>query len=156
VLKAHPHALVLRTSAFFGPWDRYNFVTLALNNLTEGRSFTAAGDVVVSPTYVPNLVQAALDLLIDGENGIWHLANAGAVTWAELAIKAARMAGLDHGLINVVSGSSLSLAAPRPAYSALASERGQLLPSLDAALAHYLRERTQQMGELQTEFEATG
>jgi hypothetical protein len=29
-------------------------------------------------------VNTSLDLLIDGERGVWHLANAGAVTWAEL------------------------------------------------------------------------
>ena len=30
---------------------------------------------MVSPTYVPDLVHASLDLLIDGEHGLWHLAN---------------------------------------------------------------------------------
>ena len=27
VAAAHPGSLMVRTSAFFGPWDRYNFVT---------------------------------------------------------------------------------------------------------------------------------
>jgi dTDP-4-dehydrorhamnose reductase len=35
----------------------------------------------------------------------------------------------------------LQLAAPRPLYSVLASERGQLLPSLEEALTRYLNER---------------
>ncbi|HBY80153.1 MAG TPA: hypothetical protein DEG47_24795, partial [Cyanobacteria bacterium UBA11148] len=30
VLTAYPSSLVIRTSAFFGPWDEYNFVTIAL------------------------------------------------------------------------------------------------------------------------------
>ena len=33
---AHPGALVVRTSAFFGPWDRYNFVHLALAQMAPG------------------------------------------------------------------------------------------------------------------------
>jgi dTDP-4-dehydrorhamnose reductase len=140
VLSALPTALVVRTSAFFGPWDEYNFVTAALRALASGEGFGAADDLTVSPTYVPDLAHACLDLLMDGERGIWHLANQGAVTWAELARLAARLAGLDEGLVNARPSSELGFAAPRPAYSALGSERGALLPSLEDALSRYLRD----------------
>ncbi len=141
VLEAHPAALVVRTAAFFGPWDEHNFVTLALRALREGRSFAAADDATVSPTYVPDLVHASLDLLIDGERGVWHLANGGAVTWAELARRAADAAGVDASGIEPVATADLHLPAPRPLYTALASERGWPLPSLDDALARYVAER---------------
>ncbi len=141
VLAAHPDALVFRTSAFFGPWDAYNFVTIALRELAAGRSFVATGDAVISPTYVPDLVNASLDLLIDGESGLWHLANEGAVTWAELAARAAARAGVDAGGLEARPRAELGMAAPRPLYSALGSERGMLLPSLDDALDRYMRER---------------
>src|SRR5205823_1854885 len=36
VLRELPAALVVRTSAFFGPWDEYNFVTMALRTMAEG------------------------------------------------------------------------------------------------------------------------
>lgn len=141
VLAEMPAALVVRTSAFFGPWDEHNFVTLVLRTLAEGRSFVAADDALVSPTYVPDLVGASLDLLIDGERGLWHLSNAGAITWAELARLAARRAGLDPQLVEARPTVFLQLAAPRPLYSVLASERGQLLPTLEDALERYLSER---------------
>ena len=141
VLELARDALIIRTSAFFGPWDKYNFVTLALRALSEGREFVAASDAVVSPTYVPDLTHACLDLLIDGEAGLWHLANDGAVTWAELARRAAALAGLDERLVVGRPVASLNLAAPRPLHCAIASERGALLPPLDDALARYLRER---------------
>lgn len=141
VLAAHPAALVVRTAAFFGPWDEHNFVTLALRALREGRSFAAADDATVSPTYVPDLVNASLDLLIDGERGVWHLANGGAVTWAELARRAAAVAGLDASGIEPVATADLQLPAPRPLYTALASERGWPMPSLDDALGRYVAER---------------
>ncbi|MGN6109308.1 MAG: SDR family oxidoreductase, partial [Kofleriaceae bacterium] len=64
VLDAHPRSLVIRTSAFFGPWDTRNFVTRALRELAAGREVRAASDMVVSPTYVPDLANAALDLAI--------------------------------------------------------------------------------------------
>jgi dTDP-4-dehydrorhamnose reductase len=141
VLEALPSALVIRTSAFFGPWDEHNFVTLALSAMAEGLRFIAADDAYVSPTYVPDLVHASLDLLIDGEVGVWHLANAGQVTWAELARTIARMHRIAGSLVDARPTESLGLAAPRPLYSVLGSERGQLLPSLEDALNRYGRER---------------
>jgi dTDP-4-dehydrorhamnose reductase len=140
VLAAHPAALVVRSSAFFGPWDEYNFVTAALRSLSAGERFAAASDSLVSPTYVPDLAGVCLDLLIDGERGLWHLANEGAVSWAELARLAARLHGLDETLIDARPARSFSLAAARPANSALASERGALLPPLADALARYVCE----------------
>jgi dTDP-4-dehydrorhamnose reductase len=101
----------------------------------------AAEDLVVSTTYVPDLVHATLDLLLDGERGIWHLANAGAVSWADLARMAARAAELDETLVRVRPHTELGLTARRPHAVPLASERGRLMPSLDAALDAYVRER---------------
>jgi dTDP-4-dehydrorhamnose reductase len=140
VLHAHPAALVVRTSAFFGPWDAYNFVTVALRELRVGRAFMAADDATVSPTYVPDLVHACLDLLIDGEGGIWHLASPGAVTWAELARRAAALAGVDARTLQARPSHELGLVAPRPLYNVLGSERGWPMPPLDDALGRYVRE----------------
>src|SRR5829696_4427323 len=80
VLAAHDRALVVRTSAFFGPWDRHNFAYAALATLAAGRSFAASRDIV-SPTYVPDLAHMTLDLLIDEEAGVWHLASPGEISW---------------------------------------------------------------------------
>jgi dTDP-4-dehydrorhamnose reductase len=142
VCNIFPSALVIRSSAFFGPWDEHNFVTVALRHLSRGDSFLAAADTVVSPTYVPDLVHACLDLLIDKEQGVWHLANQGAVTWAEFARQSAAMAGLDGMLVQERDMASLGLAALRPQYSVLGSERGCLLPPLGESLRKYLAERT--------------
>ena len=141
-LAAHPGALVARTSAFFGPTDEHNFVTVALAALAAGESFRAADDAYVSPAYVPHLVDAAFDLLIDGESGVWHLANEGETTWAELARIAATLCDVPSGSLEAVPTDELGLAARRPRYSVLGSERGQLLPSLDDALAAYAASRS--------------
>lgn len=141
VLESFPSALVIRTSAFFGPWDEYNFLTIALRTLAAGQTFIAAEDAVVSPTYVPDLVQACLDLLIDGECGLWHLANRGAITWADLARFAAKKAGLNATRIHAVSTQDLKLRALRPTYSVLGSKRGILLPSLENAVTCYFHDR---------------
>jgi dTDP-4-dehydrorhamnose reductase len=141
VLDKHPGALVVRTSSFFGPWDQHNFVTLALATLERGEPFVAASDLVVSPTYVPDLVHACLDLAIDRERGVWHLTNGHAVTWADLAIRAAARAGLDTSRVETQPSRACNYRARRPAYSAMHSERAMLLPTLDNALERYLELR---------------
>jgi dTDP-4-dehydrorhamnose reductase len=141
VLDADPQALVIRTSAFFGPWDEHNFVTHALDALDAGRPFAAASDQVTAPTYVPDLVNACLDLLIDRESGIWHLTNGAAMSWADLARRACAAAGVADGRLEERTTGELGLRAARPRNGAMSSERGLLLPSFDDALARYLRER---------------
>jgi dTDP-4-dehydrorhamnose reductase len=140
VMDAHPSALVVRTSAFFGPWDAHNFVTIALRELDAGRPFAAADDATVSPTYVPDLANACLDLLMDGERGIWHLATPGALTWAELARRAAELAGVDARLLRPQPTRAFGFPAPRPLYTALRSERGWPMPPLEDALGRFVRE----------------
>jgi dTDP-4-dehydrorhamnose reductase len=139
-LDAHPDALVVRTSAFFGPWDHSNFVIAALRTLADGAPFPAANDVSVSPTYVPDLAHAVLDLLIDGESGIWHLANRGEVTWAALAAEVAARARLDVELVRPVAVAELGRSARVPRYSVLGSSRASLLPTLDNALDRFFAE----------------
>ncbi|WP_437828531.1 family 1 glycosylhydrolase [Sorangium sp. So ce1153] len=138
VLSILPAALVVRTAAFIDPWDASSFVAAALRALRDGRPFSAAEDLVVTPTYTPDLVNAALDLLIDGERGLWHLTNRDAVTWAELVVRSAALARVDATPLVRCPSHALCFVAPRPRYSALGSRRGLLLPALDDALERYL------------------
>lgn len=140
VLEECPEALIIRTSAFFGPWDRFNFVYSVLETLSKGKNFVAAADAIISPTYIPDLVNAALDLLIDGEHRIWHLANSGAVTWAEFARVVADRAGYDPAAIHSRPTAMLGLAAPRPLFTALASERGSLMPPFEESLNSFFED----------------
>jgi len=140
VLAVFPEALIIRTSAFFGPWDQQNFITNALRTIAQGRTIFAANNIYVSPTYLPDLVNACLDLLIDHESGVWHLTNGGTVSWSDLAGRAARALCFDSALINACPSEKLSHVAQRPKFSALLSERGLLLPPLTDALERYYKE----------------
>jgi dTDP-4-dehydrorhamnose reductase len=126
-------ALIVRTSAFFGPWDRYNFAWNVLSALARGEPVEACAQTEISPTYVPDLCHATLDLLVDGEKGVWHLANRGRLSWYEFAYKVAEGAGYDPALVQPARGGE-------PAVTALASTRGPLLRSFDDALEDYLSE----------------
>ncbi|WP_432710598.1 family 1 glycosylhydrolase [Pedobacter sp.] len=141
VLANDPNALVIRTSAFFSPWDNYNFVYSILDFLGKKERVKVADDVVVSPTYVPDLVNASLDLLIDDANGIWHLVNDGTVSWSELAKEVAIRGNYNASLLEPLPVAELGYPAVRPNYSALTSRHGLILPSLDHALNRYFSER---------------
>jgi dTDP-4-dehydrorhamnose reductase len=126
---------VIRTSSFFGPWDRYSFVHAVLRDLSAGLQVEASDAVLVSPTYVPDLVHASLDLLIDRATGIWHLSNQGSVSWHELASRAALEAGLD--VVALVKSAD-----DQPRVTVLSSERGLIMPTLDSAIQRFVREST--------------
>ena len=140
VLEAFAKALVIRTGAFFGPWDRFNFMHEVLDTLAKGRPFFAANDITVSPTYVPDLVNAVLDLLIDGEHGIWHVANSGGLTWAEFAQLVAVRAARDSTAVHARPSRALGFKAPRPSFTALSSERGGFMAPFEDGLARCFQE----------------
>ena len=142
VIKANPEALIIRTSAFFGPWDQYNFVHNALRSFKNNEEFAAVNDVTISPTYVPDLVNTSLDLLLDEANGIWNISNKGSVSWSVLANEVAERSGYNHPKnFKEMSLSEMGFAAARPQYSVLTTEKGFELPSLDDALERFFREQ---------------
>ena len=77
--------------------------------------------------------ERALDLLIDGATGIWHLANRGELSWHELARRIAEGAGYDPARIRPVEDAVA-------ANTALASERGVALRPVEEAIEAYLRQ----------------
>lgn len=140
VLSALPAAFVVRTGPLFEPRGP-NLVTTALRALERRDPIVLAIDEIVSPTYVPDLVESALDLLIDGERGLWHLTNRGAITRRDLLCRAADLIGLDTADVRFSQPSTSDGAArPRPTNRALDSERGWPLPTLDDALWRFARE----------------
>jgi dTDP-4-dehydrorhamnose reductase len=138
VLSRHAGSLIVRTSAFFGPSDRYNFATQTLVRLKAGEEVAAVVGFAISPTYVPDLVDHTLDLLIDGESGIWHLANRGSISWYEFARELASAWGLDHGLIRAAAPAEAGWIALRPANSTLESGRGSIMPRFESALGRFV------------------
>jgi len=137
VLALNGQALMVRTAAFFSPDDPYNFAALVARRLGAGRPVQAASDTVVTPTYVPDLCHAVLDMVIDGEVGLWHLANGEAMSWAQFGCAIADALDLDHRLIKATPAAQMGWLARRPARVALASERGLRLPTLAKAIGQY-------------------
>jgi len=104
-----------------------------LHDLAAGRSIALDPEGIVSPTYVPDLVHAALDLLLDGEQGLWHLANQGMMSWCALAERVAAEAGLGWHV-------KPDGARHPERNTALSSERGLILPTLESAVSRYFED----------------
>jgi dTDP-4-dehydrorhamnose reductase len=141
LLELYPEGtLIIRSAAFFGPWDSHNFLTINLERLARGEEVRAADDVIVTPTYVPDLVDATLDLLFDDERGLWHLTHGLPISWASFVKIAAERTGLNLRRIIPTSSVDIHRAAAQPKNSALVSERGWIMPAFENALDRFFDE----------------
>lgn len=137
VTRLLPGALLVRTAALFSPWSGSGQIVANLARLHREGRVDVDGQSLVSPTGTCDLVDAALDLLLDGASGVWHLTHGQSLTWLEITRQLARRAGLDSDLIRE---SSVPTVALRPLYSVLGSQRGQLLPSFQQGLERFFGE----------------
>jgi dTDP-4-dehydrorhamnose reductase len=141
ILAHYSSSLIVRSGAFFGPWDHHNFAHNVLESLQHGTECLVANDVIVSPTYIPDLVNSAMDLFIDEETGIWHIANEGILSWSEFAYALALRGGYQKEKIITRCQADMPWKASRPRYSALQSGKGVTLPTLECALENYFKGR---------------
>jgi dTDP-4-dehydrorhamnose reductase len=134
---ACPRALVVRTGPLFGG-DGDHLADRILLALLAGQRIAAPIDVTVSPSLASDVFHAALDLLIDGATGVWHVVNAGATSWWEFGRLAADMVGADPDLVEATYARDLPETAVAPRYRALTSERGWTTRPLEMALRAHL------------------
>ncbi|MDQ2635384.1 MAG: sugar nucleotide-binding protein [Actinomycetota bacterium] len=135
VLEAWPRALVIRTAGFFGENDGNGPTFRALLEVQRGQQVEVPDDFIFSPTYVPELASTVLDLLIDDEHGLVHVANAGSMSWLTLTAAIADAIGLDSRRVTGRSAVDLGMAARRPPRTTLGSVRGGLMSSVESAIA---------------------
>ncbi len=140
ILEAHRQSLVIRTSALFDPWSASHF---AAQVLMQNDSLLVLPEGRISPTYTVDLCQGMLDLLLDGESGIWHAANGGAVTWSGFAELLFDSFGLPMRQLR-----GETAVARRPQQSVLKSEKGSFMPTLEDAIARFARDFQPGLGNL--------
>lgn len=129
--------LIVRAAAFFSPHDRHNFAHAVARALHAGERFCAPDNQRVSPGYTPLLADAVLDLVIDSETGIRHLAPDTCLSWADFARLIATALGYDPEQVQNISGAQFGWRAPRPACSGLTSRYVAPLPALSAAVKNF-------------------
>jgi dTDP-4-dehydrorhamnose reductase len=142
VLAASPRHAVVRSSWLFGV-DGPNFVETMLRLAGERESVQVVTDQVGSPSWTGHLAPGLIGLLERGVPGLCHLAGAGEISWNGLAKEIFRQAECDCR-VEPATTEQMARPAPRPAYSALESERTDVLPMppWQDGLAGYLAARS--------------
>jgi len=138
---ANPRHFVVRSSWLFGIGGR-NFVETMLRLAADHGEVLVVHDQVGSPTYTWHLAYGIVRLIEGLEHGIHHMAAAGLCSWYEFAREIFEQAGVECKVLSATT-EMLGRPAPRPPFSALASQREHAieLPSWRDGLAGYLAQR---------------
>jgi dTDP-4-dehydrorhamnose reductase len=138
---ANQRHFVVRSAWLFGAGGP-NFVETMLRLAADHGEVLVVRDQVGSPTYTWHLAYGIVRLIEGVEFGIHHMAAAGACSWYEFACEIFEQAEVECKVMSATTG-MLARPAPRPAYSALTSQREHPieLPSWQDGLAAYLAQR---------------
>jgi len=141
VLAASSRHTVVRSAWLFGVGGR-NFAQTMLTLAGEREAVQVVTDQVGCPTWTGHLAPALLGLLERGVTGLVHLAGGGRVSWHDFAAEIFRQAEVDCR-VEEATTAQMARPAPRPAWSALESEREDVipLPPWQDGLAGYLAAR---------------
>lgn len=145
VLAASPRHAIARTAWLFGVAGR-NFAETMIGLGEEREQVKVVDDQVGCPTWTGHLAPALLGLLERGVRGVVHLAGSGFVSWRGFAAEIFRQAELECS-VQPATTAEMARPAPRPAWSALESERADVLPlpPWQDGLAGYLAARAGMM-----------
>lgn len=142
VIEANPQFFIIRTAWVYGP-GKPSFLADVPANLREGKPVKAITDAYSTTTYVNDLVSQTIEIIENGEYGLYHVANSGVSSYYEFALEAARVIGLPESdadrLIVKVSESEMSRPARRPLWTPLESTL-KPMRSWKEALAEYVEE----------------
>ncbi|HWM54482.1 MAG TPA: dTDP-4-dehydrorhamnose reductase [Solirubrobacterales bacterium] len=138
---ANKRHFVVRSSWLFGIGGS-NFVETMLRLAVTQNEVLVVRDQVGSPTYTWHLAYGIVRLIEGVEFGIHHMAAAGSCSWYEFAREIFEQAEVECRVLSATT-EMLGRPAPRPAYSALVSQRRHAieLPSWRDGLAGYLAQR---------------
>jgi dTDP-4-dehydrorhamnose reductase len=142
-LKAHPSAMVIRTSWVYSPFGN-NFVKTILRYGRERPVLRVVYDQIGTPTYAPDLAGAVLQIIGQLERGekqpyelagIWHYSNEGAISWYDFAQAVARGKGLDCR-IEAIESWEFPTTTERPFYSVL--HKGKIKQAFGLEIPYWL------------------
>jgi dTDP-4-dehydrorhamnose reductase len=138
---ANPRHFVVRSSWLFGIGGG-NFVETMLRLAASQNEVLVVHDQVGSPTYTWHLAYGIVRLIEGLEYGIHHMAAAGQCSWYEFAREIFEQAKIECKVLSATTD-MLGRPAPRPAFSALESQREHAieLPSWQDGLAGYIAQR---------------
>jgi dTDP-4-dehydrorhamnose reductase len=137
---AGANAAIVRSSWLFGPHGK-NFVDTMRRLGAEREEIAVVDDQVGCPTYSGHLAPALVAIAAGRLAGTFHFAGSGHCTWFDLAVATFEETGIACH-VRRQSTAATGRPAPRPAFSALASTRGDapvLPPWREGLRAHLAR-----------------
>jgi dTDP-4-dehydrorhamnose reductase len=141
--------LVIRTCGLYGVWGSGgkggNFVETMLRLALAGKPLKVVADQHCTPTYTADLALGIAQLIALRAQGLYHLTNAGQMTWHDFAAEIFRQTQTPANLTPITSA-EFNAPAKRPPYSVLncaaaAAKLGITLRPWQEALSAYLAER---------------
>ena len=121
VAQANDRHVILRTAWVHSPYGR-NFVRSMARKARNGEAVKVVEDEVGSPAYAINLADAILDIAMRAINetardlfGVFHIANAGCVSWHGIAERIYRSQGVaaNRSLVTAIKQSEYGATATR-------------------------------------------
>jgi dTDP-4-dehydrorhamnose reductase len=139
---ANKRHFIVRSAWLFGIGGS-NFVETMLRLAEDHGEVLVVRDQIGSPTYTWHLAHGVVRLIEGVEFGIHHMAAGGACSWYEFAREIFEQAKVECKVMSATT-EMLGRPAPRPPYSALASQREHPieLPSWQDGLSAYLAQRS--------------
>lgn len=117
-----PRHLVIRTCGLYGVWGSGgkggNFVETMLRLAGQGKPLRVVADQFCTPTYTVDLAETIVALIQRNATGLYHVTNAGQMSWHEFAAAIFQQAGVSADL-TPISTAEFGAKAARPQYSVL-------------------------------------
>ena len=112
---------------------------------SERDELSVVNDQRCTPTSCADLAEAVRKLIETEAYGLYHVTNAGSMTWYEFAVEIFRLAEI-RVKIQPITSEQFGAKARRPAYSVLDNSKltktiGKELPAWQDALKRYLEQR---------------
>src|SRR5439155_4478129 len=98
-----------------------NFVETMLRLAGQGKPLRVVADQTCTPSYAVDIATATAALLQTNKYGVYHVTNAGSMSWHEFARTIFELAGVTANLTPITS-EEFAAAARRPGYSVLSTE----------------------------------
>jgi dTDP-4-dehydrorhamnose reductase len=143
--KRAPKHYVLRVASLFGGSRTKSSLDRLAAAIRRGDTVKAFANRTVTPSYVPDLAEAAAAVLgRDVPHGLYHCVNSGHGTWVDVARAIAVESGVDPDrAVTPVPFDPAAFPARRPTYAALSNAalaaHGVTMPPWRDAIARYVR-----------------
>lgn len=109
--------LIIRVSWLCGQFGS-NFVKTMLRLGRQRDELSVVNDQIGSPSFTTQVAEQVLALIHADQQGVYHVASSGKISWYDLAVETFRQAGVECR-VNPIPSSEFPSKARRPAYSLL-------------------------------------